>query len=78
MVSRLRQIRRLPNKVLSNLKLLRRDPELFARNLLQFTNPPLFERRLMDVRHAAPMHVRFEADEDGPPRLNVLDSAWTT
>lgn len=77
MLSRLKRFAGLPNKLLGNIKLLRRDPELLGRNLLQFTNPALFEQRLVDVLHAAPMHVRFEAHQDGPPRLNVLDTAWT-
>jgi WsaF, C-terminal domain/WsaF, N-terminal domain len=69
---------RLPGKVAGSLRLLRRDPEALARNLLQFTNPTLFERRLIDVMHAVPMHVRFDPALVGPPRLNILDSAWTT
>ena len=39
-------IRRLPGKVAGSLRLLRRDPEALAHNLLQFTNPTLFEQRL--------------------------------
>jgi O-antigen biosynthesis protein len=77
MLKQLKRMHSLSRKVGSNLKLLHRDPELFARNLLQFTNPSRFEQQLIDVLHAAPMHVRFEADRDEPPRLNVLDSAWT-
>ena len=60
-----------------NLALLRRDPVELARNLLQFVNPALFEQRLIDVMHARPMHVAVDAGRAGPPRLNVLDSAWT-
>lgn len=77
MLRRLDQVRALPRKLGANLALLRRDPEQLARNLLQFTNPALFEERLVDVMHTVPMHVRFSAQEGGPPRLNVLDSAWT-
>ncbi len=50
--------------------------------LTQFTNPDLFEQRLLDVLHAVPMHVQFVPDDagrpsEGLPRLNVLDAAWT-
>ena len=71
-------VRRLPGKIAGSLRLLRRDPEALAHNLLQFTNPALFEQRLIDVMHAVPMHVRFDPALAGPPRLNVLDAAWTT
>lgn len=70
-------LRRLPNKLAGSLSLLRRDPEAFARNVLQFTDPALFERRLIDVMNAVPMHIRFEPELAGPARLNVLDAAWT-
>lgn len=70
-------VRRLPGKVTGSLRLLLRDPEAFARNVLQFTNPALFEQRLIDVMNAVPMHVRFDPGLDQTPRLNVLDSAWT-
>lgn len=52
------------------------DPERAGRNLMQFTNPALFETRLVDVVNATPMHIRREPAATGP-RLNVLDSAWT-
>ena len=77
MPSFLKRVRSLPRKLSGSFDLLRRDPEALARNLLQFTNRPLFEQRLIDVMHAAPMHVRVETDRTGPPRLNVLDSQWT-
>ena len=67
----------LPRKFAANFALLRRDPERFGRNMLQVTNPALFEHRLTDLLNAVPMHVRFDAGTGGPPRLNVLDSAWT-
>ena len=64
-------------KLLGAAKTLRKDPETFARNLLQYTDPAAFEARLIDVMHATPMHFRFDPDLDAPVRLNVLDSAWT-
>ena len=64
-------------KLLGAARTLRRDPEIFARNLVQYTDPAAFEARLIDVMHPSAMHVRFNADHDGPFRLNVLDSAWT-
>ena len=66
----------LPRRLLGNLALLRRDPVRFAGNLLQLTNPALFEERLIDLLYDVPMHVRFDAGLGGPLRLNVLDSAW--
>ncbi len=62
-------------KLVGAVRTLRRDPEAFARNLVQYTDPRAFEARLVDVMHAVPMHVRIE--QEGPLRLNVLDSAWT-
>jgi hypothetical protein len=70
-------VRRIAGKLLNNAKLLRQDPERFARNLLQFTNPALFEQRLADVMATVPMQVRISEGGDPAPRLNVLDSAWT-
>jgi hypothetical protein len=70
----------MPNpfrKLLGAARTLRRDPEVFARNLLQYTDPAAFEARLIDVMHATPMHFRFDPDLDEAVRLNVLDSAWT-
>ena len=64
-------------KIANNMRLLRRDPERFGRNLLQFTDKALFEARLMDVMGTVPMHVRTLAGGARAPRLNVLDNAWT-
>ncbi len=63
--------------MLENVRLLRRDPERLARNVLQFTNPALFEQRLLDVLHATPMHVRYDPSAAKVPTLNVLDAAWS-
>lgn len=68
---------RVLRKVVNNARLLRDDPERLARNLLQFTNPALFEQRLLDVLHAVPMHVQYGADPARVPTLNVLDAAWS-
>jgi hypothetical protein len=67
----------LPRKIVEHLKLLRQDPERFGRNLLQFTDPALFEKRLTDVLDAVPMHVEVTAGSAEPPHLNVLNSALT-
>jgi hypothetical protein len=74
---KLQKIAALPRKFLAHIKLMRQDPELFGRNLLQIVNPELFEQRLINVLHAHPMHIHFDPASDSPPRLNVLDSAWT-
>jgi hypothetical protein len=54
-----------------------RDPERFGRNVLQFSNPRLFETRLLDILDAVPMHVRLDHALDSTPTLNVLNSALT-
>ena len=64
-------------KVFVNARLLRSDPERLAKNLLQFTNPALFEQRLLDVLHASPMHVQYSPSAARMLRLNVLDAAWS-
>ncbi len=65
-------------KLLRHLRLLRDDPEKFGRNLLQFTNRPLFHERLVDVLYPGPMHVRVAPEQNATSmRLNVLDTAWT-
>ena len=67
----------LAEKISGHARLLRDDPERFARNVLQFTHPGLFEQRLVDVLGTTPMHVRYDAGAPAAPRLNVLDNAWT-
>lgn len=78
LLQQFKKVGRFPRQVVSNLRLLRHDPERFARNLTQFTNAELFERRLLDVLNAVPMHLRYTSDPATVPRLNVLDAAWTT
>lgn len=67
----------LPKKMRDHLALLRRDPERFGRNLLQFTDRALFEERLLDVLDAVPMHVTMDSSGAERPQLNVLNSALT-
>ena len=73
----LSRLHKLAEKLRGQARLLRGDPERFARNVLQFTNPGLFEQRLVDVLGTKPMHVRYDASAPAAPRLNVLDNAWT-
>ena len=70
MLRRLAHWRSLPRKITAQVALLRQDPEQVGRNLAQFTNPALFEQRLLDVMHATPMHVHYtpEADRAAPER----------
>ncbi len=68
-------LRRLPSRLSGQWALMRRDPERFGHNLLQFTDPALFEQRLLDVMNAVPMQVRVLPG--GPPRLNILNPALT-
>ena len=77
MPGELKGFQRLLKKTSTNVRLLRSDPERFGRNVLQFTNPALFEQRLLDVLHATPMRVQYSPDAAGMPRLNVLDAAWS-
>jgi hypothetical protein len=67
----------LPRKVMGHLRLLRDDPAKFGHNLTQFTDPALFERRLIDIMNPMPMHVRIDPALAGEPALNVLSSALT-
>lgn len=65
----------LPNlarKLAAHLRLLRSDPEKFAANLLQLTNPARFLERLIDLQTATPMHVRIDGGLATQPALNVL------
>ncbi len=77
MLHTLRSLGRLPRKMADHVGLLRRDPERFGRNLLQFTDPKLFQERLIDVLDAVPMHVTVDSASSAPPHLNVLNSALT-
>lgn len=62
----------IPRKIGAHLRLLRDDPEKFAANLLQFTNPARFHERLLDVQTATPMHVRIDPVQADRPTLNIL------
>jgi hypothetical protein len=64
--------RALPTKIVRHLRLLRDDPERFAANLLQLTNPRRFQEKLIDITIAAPLQVRFDTELDARPTLNVL------
>lgn len=44
---------------------------------MQFTNPTLFEQRLVDVMDAVPMHIVVDPAAPGISYLNVLSSALT-
>jgi beta-1,2-rhamnosyltransferase WsaF-like protein len=62
----------LPGKIIRHMRLLRDDPERFARNLLQFTNPRRFREKLIDIEVPPPLHLRFDAALDARRTLNVL------
>ena len=62
----------LIRKVRNHLRLLRNDPERFAANLLQFTNPARFQEKLADIMIAAPLCVRVDPALAQAPALNVL------
>src|SRR5262249_17966930 len=62
----------LLRRVRNHLRLLRDDPEKFAANLLQFTNPARFQERLVDILTAAPLHVRVDPGSSDRPALTVL------
>jgi O-antigen biosynthesis protein len=68
----------LSRKIVRHLKLLRDDPERFAANLLQFTNPRRFQEKLIDITTAAPLHVRLDTALDARPSLNVLQPVLST
>ena len=60
-------------KLRNHLRLLRDDPVRFAANLQQFTNPPGFRDRLLDVLKAPPLSLRV--DPGLRPAINVLRPA---
>jgi hypothetical protein len=62
----------LPAKILRHLRLLRDDPERFARNVLQFTNPGRFRERLIDIEVPPPLHLRIDPPLAARGTLNVL------
>lgn len=62
----------LPAKIVRHLRLLRDDPERFARNLLQFTNPGRFREKLIDIEVPPSLHLRIEAPPAARRTLNVL------
>jgi hypothetical protein len=62
----------LRRKIAAHARLLRHDPEKFAANLLQFTNPARFHERLLDVQIATPMHVRIDPSLTNRSTLNIL------
>ena len=64
--------RQIPRKIAAHARLLRDDPEKFAANFLQFTNPTRFRDRLLDMQAATPMHVRIDHDQADRPVLNIL------
>jgi hypothetical protein len=72
-----RSVGALPRKLKEHIRLLLRDPERFGRNLLQFTDSTLFEKRLVDVMDAVPMHILIDHAASFSPHLNVLVSALT-
>ncbi len=63
----------IPRKIAGQFALLRRDPEAFGRNLMQFTHKQLFEQRLLDMLNLAPMHIRLAPELADRPTLNVLN-----
>jgi hypothetical protein len=73
----MKRLRALPAKIAGQLRLIRRDPEAFARNILQVTDPARFADLLADVLNAVPMQVRVDPAEAGAWRLNVLDATWS-
>ncbi len=62
----------LSRKLRGQARLLRRDPQAFASNLMQYTHPALFEERLVDIMNPVPLHVRVDPSLTGK-RLNVLN-----
>lgn len=73
---RVQRLVRFPRRIARHARLLRDDPELFGRNLLQYVNPALFEQRLDDVLRPTPMQVSITPGPGAGPRLNVLDGTW--
>ena len=66
----LARLGRLSAKVGRHLRLLRDDPEMFGRNLLQVTDPARFEAGLIDIMDQPTLHVQVAPGL--PAALNVL------
>ncbi len=66
----LQQAARIVRKVAGQGRLLARDPEAFARNVTQFTDPAAYAARLKDYPDIRPLHATL--DPAAPAMLNVL------
>jgi hypothetical protein len=64
-------MRRLLGKVRAQIGLMRRDPQAFAGNLMQWTHPALFQARLEDLPVPPPLALRPDPGRQGP-RLSLL------
>lgn len=62
--------RRIGRAIAGRARLLRSDPEAFARNLSQYTHPALALERLRDVPSIVP--IEAVRDPSQPARLNVI------
>ena len=67
---RLQQAARVVRKIAGQGRLLARDPEAFARNVTQFTDPAGYAARLKDYPDIRPIRARL--DPAAPATLNVL------
>ncbi|HEX5328059.1 MAG TPA: hypothetical protein VFW75_15435, partial [Acetobacteraceae bacterium] len=66
-----RKARSLIRRMRDQFALAAADPEMFARNVSQFTHRRLYEERLLDVLVTTPLRIRIDG-EQSPPALNVL------
>jgi len=71
-VARARTAIGLPGKIVRQIRLLREDPEQFARNMLQFTDPRRFQERLIDIEVPPPLRLRIDSACHTRRTLNVL------
>ena len=75
-IERVRDLFTVFQKIRTHLVLLRKDPERFGKNILQYTNKPLFEERLVEIMNAVPMYVAPTQTTTSEPRLHILTHVW--
>jgi O-antigen biosynthesis protein len=73
--SRQSRLGKLAGKSAGQLRLLRRNPEEFVRNIRQFTNPPAFLAGLLDMTEIPPLRIEVETSAGAAcstATLNIL------
>ena len=62
----------LPRKVISQLRLLKSNPEQFFLNRYHTRNPAVYERKLFDIERLVPPNIVVDAALAAHPTLNIM------